>query len=315
MTELPVRAVIFDLDGTVVQTRESSWELFKDISAELELGIDTPDEFYDLFRSSNFFDGLGSRCPDVGRASRAVELYLEQMASNYRPPIVPGMVDVIRTLAGNATLCLISSNSMPAVRRILLDNGIAHCFAHVFTAEIERNKQRCFRRFVNDMAAEAGRHCRPDYDETARPSAVSPNEVVLVTDTVGDVVEARAVGIRVVGVAWGMHSEADLDVAGAEFVAIWPQELLTQLADPSSRCPTDSCAVTTEHALVGAQQDRPPIGIWENARAARAGRRRVMAKRPGPARQKPPEPATPPTDTALLAAVGRIMPESWPVAG
>jgi phosphoglycolate phosphatase len=29
-----------------------------------------------------------------------------------------------------------------------------------------------------------------------------------------------------VGVSWGMHAPAQLESAGAEFVAVWPEELL-----------------------------------------------------------------------------------------
>jgi phosphoglycolate phosphatase len=331
MNDRPVTAVIFDLDGTVVQTRETSWRIFQDVSTELGLGIDTPEAFYDLFRASNFFDGIQSQCPDPDRARRAVERYLELLRRGYRPPIVPGMVDVVRTLASHATLCLVSSNSMEAVRRILLDNGIAHCFAHVFTAEVEPSKQRCIRRFLDEVASDAGRHCRPDYDEGARVSTVRPDEVALVTDTVGDVREALAAGIRAVGVTWGMHTEAELDAAGAEFVAIWPQELLTHLAKPGCRCATGSCAVDiageTAQAPTAAIGDAfAPLprteGLWADVRAGRARRGRQVDAGPSGSLELNPRvnvPSAPshvkvaatvepaPMDPALLAAVERIL--------
>ena len=52
---------------------------------------------------------------------------------------------------------------------------------------------------------------------------------MLITDTVGDVREGRSCGVRVIGVAWGMHGVDALRQAGAETVVMWPQELLTPL--------------------------------------------------------------------------------------
>jgi len=44
--------------------------------------------------------------------------------------MVPGVVDVIRRLAGHCTLAVVSSNAMEVLRRVLVDNGVAYCFAH-----------------------------------------------------------------------------------------------------------------------------------------------------------------------------------------
>ena len=67
---------------------------------------------------------------------------------------------------------------------------------------------------------------------------------MLVTDTAGDVRDARETGIRVVGVAWGMHSVDELLDAGAEFVALWPQEITAYLlGDAAAEPPGGACAV------------------------------------------------------------------------
>ena len=57
--------------------------------------------------------------------------------------------------------------------------------------------------------------------------------MVLVTDTSGDIGEARASGIDAIGVEWGMHNEQQLVAAGALQVAKAPRQLL-QWINPSS---------------------------------------------------------------------------------
>ena len=98
------------------------------------------------------------------------------------------------------------------------------------------------RRFLADADYSINRHCSPAYVEGRRPESVLKNQVILVTDTVGDVVHAVECGVRAIGVAWGMHSEKRLLEAGAEFVAVWPQEILSHLFPeglPASACAID----------------------------------------------------------------------------
>ena len=54
MPEAPVRAVIFDLDGTLVQTRVASWEIFRRIDERFDLGVDQPEKYFELFNGNVF---------------------------------------------------------------------------------------------------------------------------------------------------------------------------------------------------------------------------------------------------------------------
>jgi phosphoglycolate phosphatase len=53
---------------------------------------------------------------------------------------------------------------------------------------------------------------------------------VMIGDRAGDVVSARANGIRSIGVLWGYGSESELEGAGADVVCRSPAELPTCLA-------------------------------------------------------------------------------------
>lgn len=224
-------AVIFDLDGTLVQTREASWRVFEPIARRHGLPVTRPEDFYELF-ASNFFAGLRAMCGD--RSDAVAADFLTALDAHYLPAMVPGLVDVIRQMTPRTRLAVLSSNTTAVVRRVLRENGLEYCFSHVFGGDVEPDKTVGIARFLSDAARGAGRLCEAWYDEPGetdpRADAVAdPSEVVLVTDTVGDVQAAMAAGIRAVGVAWGMHTEQQLLAAGAEFVAIWPQELLSHL--------------------------------------------------------------------------------------
>jgi len=100
----------------------------------------------------------------------------------------------------------------------------------VFSGDVEPRKAAAIRRFVSGRGYAGHRLCSPDYQGAgAGPSPIGADEVVLVTDTVGDVTEAVEAGVPAIGVSWGMHTEQQLLQAGARRVALWPQELLAWL--------------------------------------------------------------------------------------
>lgn len=240
---VPVRAVVFDLDGTLVQTRVASWEIFSQISDRFGLGIDDPEQYFALFRG-NVFASIDKLCRDSAHSAEVKEAFLELLRDEYNPPMVPGMIDVVRRLAGDATLAVMSSNAMAVLRRVLVTNELAFCFAHVFGGDVAPDKRTAIRAFLADSGSGVGRRCAADYDEAGERRDPGPASTVLVTDTAGDVRDALEAGIRVIGVSWGMHSVDELIEAGAEFVALWPQEVSAYLLGAeAARPPTGACAL------------------------------------------------------------------------
>jgi phosphoglycolate phosphatase len=264
-----IRAILFDLDGTLVQTRKAAWELFAETNRQFRLGVDDREAFFKLFED-NFFRSLARICPDDGQRQAATQHFLELLRTQYCPPIIPGMSDVIRALASHCTLAVLSTNTMKTIRRILTDAGLAHCFAHVFAGDVEPDKSVSVRRFLADRSYSIGRHCSPAYDESTEAVRASGDEVVLVTDTTGDIRDAKSCGVRAVGVAWGMHSEVQLLEAGAEVVAIWPQELIALLASqvPAEANFACACDKAGDHANCAV-----PDAVDERIRAAAEVRR------------------------------------------
>lgn len=296
---MPLRAILFDLDGTLVQTRKASWDLFAETNREFTLGIDDRDAFFKLFED-NFFRSLDRRCADKAKLRAAKEHFLQLLRTRYRPELIPGMADVVRALAGRYALAVLSTNTMHTIRRVLEDAGIASCFAHVFAGDVEPDKSASIRRFISDRTYAFGRSCSPAYRETDGVSKPASDEVVLVTDTIGDVKEALSVGIRAVGVAWGMHTQQQLLDAGAELVAIWPQELISWLAGDAPPGPACSCATPGGQGEATAAQ-ACDAGLAERLAAAAQVRRQ---RRLGVAQQvHEPAAATSPAATPPAAAL------------
>lgn len=199
--------------------------MFERTNRMFELGVDTREQYFDMF-NENMFEALPKLCPDPARAQAALDHFLSLLRSEYRPPLVPGMLDVVRTLSPHCVLGIVSSNALAAIRRIVDEAGIGNCIAHVFAGDVVPDKRVAVRQFLADPSYAIRRSCSDAYEEE-HPVPFGPDEVALVTDTVGDVRHARECGIRAIGVAWGFHSAAALRAAGAEAVAQWPQEIIS----------------------------------------------------------------------------------------
>ena len=294
----PPQAVIFDLDGTLVQTREASWRVFEKVSATHHLGIVEPEQFYEMF-AGNFFVSLRNICRDAEHARVVEEDFMRSLGADYAPLMIPGMADVVKSLAPQATLAVLSSNSTEVIRRILRKNELEYCFSHVFGGDVEPDKAKGIRRFLDDAAQGSGRRCQAFYDESASGRAVPARAITIITDTVGDVVAAVKSGIRAVGVAWGMHTEEQLIAAGAEFVAIWPQEILAHLFGASTETSECACPAEPAAALQWAQAGPAAAARAQRRAAGATALQARLTSHPFPDehRQRGPHPAPRPRDS------------------
>jgi len=312
---MSTRIVVFDMDGTLVQARGAAWEIFQDTARTFDLPVRSAQDFFDLF-NDNFFDSLDRVVGDPDRAETVREHFVTALQERYTPTLVPGMADVVKKLAPHYALAVMSSNAMTAIRRTLETAGVARCFAHVFSADIALSKKNKLREVLADPLYGNVRRCSPEYVEDEPGSG---DEVVLVTDTIGDVREGVAAGVRVVGVSWGMHSEEALLEAGAEFVACWPQELVARLLPGGScrrsgacTCESGSCQTTgvcsVGPAVVGL--DRLNLTRTSTVEAVRqASQRRTAARRSIAATPHALAPGSAPPlrdDSELTAALARI---------
>jgi HAD superfamily hydrolase (TIGR01509 family) len=183
----PVAAVVFDLDGVLIDS-EPVWEEVRRAYVAEHGGRWRPEAQRRLMgMSTQEWAAYLSRDLGVGRPPEVVAAeVLERMAERYgqRPPLLEGAVPAVERLAARWPLGLASSSSRRLIELVLGASGLAGRFrATVSTEEVAHGKPA------------------PDaYLEVAARLGVAADECVAVEDSSNGVRSAAAAGMRVIAI-------------------------------------------------------------------------------------------------------------------
>jgi HAD superfamily hydrolase (TIGR01509 family) len=180
-------AVVFDLDGVLVDS-ESVWgEAKRQLTAEAG-GHWHPDAIREMMGMSSieWSRYLHDRL-DVPMAPKEInDAVVERIIALYRErlPLLPGAVEAVRSLAERWPLAVASSSNRPVIDLVLELAGIAEAFAAtVSSEEVDRGKP------APDVYLEAGRRL-----------GVSPDRCVAIEDSRNGIRAAVAAGMIVIAI-------------------------------------------------------------------------------------------------------------------
>jgi|GEM_PF-51356 len=206
VTGEPIRGVIFDLDGVLIESADCHRAAFQQVLRQL--GVDdfeyapyagwrTREVVEDVARSRQ----LNLSEESINAAARQKSLLARKLLQE-RPAVAPGCESLLANLAASYRLALASSGSRTSVASFLKLTGSRSLFFSVLSGD--------------DVA-----HAKPHpeiYLRSAAALGLSPCECVVVEDAVSGVQAARAAGAQVVGLS-GTVPAKTLREAGAHAVA------------------------------------------------------------------------------------------------
>ncbi|RKR91922.1 AHBA synthesis associated protein [Micromonospora pisi] len=204
-----VRAVVFDLDGVLVDSFQVMREAFSVAYAEV-VG-DGPAPFEEYSRH------LGRYFPDIMRMM-GLPLAMEQpfVRESYRlehqVTVYDGIPQMLRTLRErDLALAVATGKSGPRARSLLATLDLLPMFGCVIGSdEVPRPKPA------------------PDIVRAALTRlGVEPSAAIMVGDAPTDLASARAAGVTAVAAIWGEGDEDELRAAGPDVVLTGPADLLT----------------------------------------------------------------------------------------
>ena len=209
--------ILFDMDGTVLDTLQDLWASTNAVLRELG----HPERSLDDIRS---YVGNGARnqircaLPE-GSGDDAIDDALSRYRAHYAAHCrdhtkpYPGVVEALRRLKDAGKKLAVVSNKPDAAVRLLSDE---HFGALMDVAIGETPTLR--------------RKPAPDTVDAALAAlGAEKTGAVYVGDSEVDVATAQNAGLPLIAVSWGFRSRAALQAAGAATIVDTPEELLAQL--------------------------------------------------------------------------------------
>jgi HAD superfamily hydrolase (TIGR01509 family) len=214
-----IDAVVFDLDGLLIETEEV-WDEVREALVRERGGRWTASAQRDMMGMSSkewsryMHDDLG-----LEESSDEInDLVVERMAERYREhlPLLTGAVEAVERIAARWPLGVASSSNRPLIDLVLALSGLARYFrATVSSEEVPRGKPA------------------PDvYLEAARRLGVAPERAAAVEDSEAGIRAASAAGMRVVVIPNRSFPPGDEALAAADVVLASLDELTPEAIEP-----------------------------------------------------------------------------------
>ena len=213
MSNMKIKAVVFDLDGTLVDT-------VGDLAGAMNYALRLNNRPTRTLEECAAMIGNGVRT-FAERALGSEHLHITEKVMGemmeYYPDhctektaIYDGMMELVEALIKQGiSIAVLTNKDHPAAERI-----VSHYFPGKFKYVIGSTK---------------GGTVKPEPDTLLgllNEMGVTPEEAIMVGDSQPDIEVGIAAGVMPVGVTWGFRSEAELRDAGAEVIVDEPGEIL-----------------------------------------------------------------------------------------
>jgi HAD superfamily hydrolase (TIGR01509 family) len=198
---MPVRAVLFDWDGTLVDTAEASYRCY--VRLFDELGVPFDRDTYARTYSPNWYHTFRMLGVPEERWAMADERWLAHFACE-QVRLIDGALELIEALTSRGlAMGIVTSGSKARVLRELDGHGLAQRVHEcVFGSDVEQKKPH-----------PEGLHLCLDR------LAVAPTEAVYVGDSPEDIAMARAAGVFSIAIPGPYPNREALLASGADCVS------------------------------------------------------------------------------------------------
>ncbi|MBK0370584.1 HAD family hydrolase [Flavobacterium agrisoli] len=211
---MPYKAIIFDLDGTLVNSLED----ISDAMNKVLLDYNYPThsyETYQYFIGSGLHNLVSKALPATTNSEEQIESCFQKMISVYsercsiKTKPYSGIIEMLQQLkAKNLKLAVLSNKADALTKKI-----VAEIFPHQFDMAV-------------GLKTEATKKPNPfEALEIAKNWDLKPEEILFVGDSDIDMQTAVNAKMFPVGVLWGYRTDEELKLSGAQVVIIKPQEL------------------------------------------------------------------------------------------
>jgi len=205
-----IKLLLFDYDGVLFDTKQIAYKLVKKTCEKFcDFKIRNEHDFTELYKS-NFYEGMRKRGVKRKELDKISAFAIKELKKK-KLHIHRGIKSTIKLLSQMHEIAVISSNYDDVMKRNLKQNKILEHFHYIYGTEEGESKKIKIKKLMKKAKAKKA-------------------EAVFITDTVGDIKEAKKAGIKTLAVTWGFHNKSTLKKAKPDYMANTPKEILEVLA-------------------------------------------------------------------------------------
>lgn len=176
-----LKAIIFDFDGVIGNTYSINFELSKQFHEGL-----SEQDFKD-HHNGNVFEK-----PKINFKKGDYPIFFERQKHLFHNQHLFPVKDVLPVLVEKFKLFIVSSTIDENVKYFLQLGNLTQFFTKILGSTTNPSKEVKFKMILSE-------------------EKLNPNECLFITDTIGDIIEARKLNIRVIAVTWGFHEKVVLE--------------------------------------------------------------------------------------------------------
>jgi phosphoglycolate phosphatase len=198
---------LFDFDGVLAD----SLDLYADAVSRCLERIGMPfvkgrEDYLALF-DGNYYESMAARGVDLVAFAQATKEIFPAIDYDTMKPF-PGLVPVLDALQKDHLLAVVSSNGSRTIGKMLSRFGFEPYFQEIFGYDFLFSKKE-------------------KIDYALEKYGIPRERAIYIGDTCGDILEAKAAGVRSVAVTWGWHDRERLLAVRPDFLVDTPEGLLT----------------------------------------------------------------------------------------
>ncbi|MEI6092862.1 MAG: NIF family HAD-type phosphatase [bacterium] len=206
MTQKSIKAIVFDLDGTIADTFHIGIEAANALAGKYKY---KPIQDSPVIRDLSFKEFLTSHLK-LGKIrlllwAREIRRIISNRYDNVT--IFPGMKEALEELSKEYKLGILTSNSTQNTLKILESNNVGSLFSFMYT---------------NCPAFGKSRHLK----KLAKTEKYRRDEIIYVGDEIRDIDSCVRAGVPIIAVTWGANSAKTLKEAPASYYAYKPWDLV-----------------------------------------------------------------------------------------
>lgn len=211
-----IKGIVFDVDGTLTNSVEAYYEIFREVSARFGIQIKKEDVLEPMATGSLIWDRIlpqdsPGRDEKIRQFMDVIPKVYQEVFQHVHP--FAGLESVLKKMEGKGVRLGALTSSRAVAIRPLSNHGLSHYFKVIMTREDG---------FPQKPAPDGILEC-------LRRMKVAPNEAIVIGDTPLDIRAGKAAGTVTIGVLSGIGTRAQLEAEAPTAIVEHISQLLLLL--------------------------------------------------------------------------------------